>query len=894
MATPDTASDSTNAAEDIDEELQVMKALAGYRMVEEIVAEHDNGPLNLLYMTNKQAMEVSKNEHSMNLMIDALCGKRKKKSSLIIDLVHSWGFKESTKLMERETFLNEYSKFCAGIGHDTAPFTDFNDELKTHGQLEHFMQTIIIPLAEQTSAIVICNAVSNDCVLSDTFTKMVELKLSKWNGNPPFTVLAALGSVDVLYKNPNSDLIWEKIMNSSQHWKKRHEAVLKDYFEDQKKKNDEGSNLYNRYHDLNWRTRNILIIEGFNISTYKKIGQRSRAPFSNLMTTLMRVIGNKVPSLAIKTGATVRVRTDNKTPRGIDTMSLQMLTERANAGTKVLCLDIRERAEPAVARVDFDDIKQKVIEALANMQKQHNEGYTSCESLDSSILAYLHTLLNPRLKEKKKSEENGPQDKKVTLNEALEAEKGNTFRNSTAEHAKYAIMFATRFYKNILDVSKERGFYQEVMESAQINNPDSFPDAKSRSDESEVNVVARSQETQMPSTEMDILQKIFGGEIQSTATYVRALLMSPNFYSLNIWDANAEKFVKDDIVLTGTHVKTTHEGLELLKDAWDSVDVTHIAADQFKNLCKISYAIQLFLGILITVFSVAGVNWSSGNEVTEILLKRATLVSSLLLAAVVSMDTMFAPRSNWLHLRIHAVMLESIIWKFRMRAGEFKVDINDLNIRLAEGNFKEALQDWKNQLNSGANVASLTALHGELGKSKKAKFKFKSHYIQDCLDDHYSPLNGKEYIDLRVNKIIESYKKEIPKNLWMQYYPQILVIILGVVIAVFAELGLASIVTILIAFVSAYNSWIEFNGWTRKAQLYTNAISACEIEHTEWKGHTSFMVQDKELVNDFVVKIEDIVMQVVQSWSTTIADKSTPETAAVRYKKERDDFISEV
>ena len=870
MATLDTASDSTNAAEDIDEELQVMKALAGYKMVEEIVAEHDNGPLNLLYMTNKQAMEVSKNEQSMNLMIDALCGKRKKKYSLIIDLVHSWGFKESTKLMERETFLNEYSKFCAGIGHDTAPFTDFNDELKTHGQLEHFMQTIIIPLAEQTSAIVICNAVSNDCVLSDTFTKMVELKLSKWSGNPPFTVLAALGSVDVLYKNPNSDLIWKKIMNLSQHWKKRHETVLNDYFEDQKKKNDEGSNLYNRYHDLNWRTRNILIIEGFNISTHKKIGQRSKAPFSNLMTTLMRVIGNKVPSLAIKTGATVRVRTDNKTPRGIDTMSLQMLTERANAGTKVLCLDIRERAEPAVAC--FDDIEQNVIEALANMQKQNNAGYASCESLDSSILAYLHTLLNARLKMKKNSEKSGPYPhKKDTLNEALEAEKENTFRNTTAEHAKYAIMFATTFYENILKASKERGFYKK-----EINNPDSFPDAKSRSDESEV------------------LQKIFGGEIRSTATYVRALLMSPNFYSLNIWDGNAEKVVKDEIVLTGTHVKTTHEGLELLNDAWDSVDVTHIAADQFKNLCKISYAIQLFLGILISVFSVAGANWSSGIEVTEILLKRATLVSSLLLAAVVSMDTMFAPRSNWLHLRIHAVMLESIIWKFRMRAGEFKVDINDLNIRLAEGNFKEALQDWKNQLNSGANVASLTALHGELGKSEKAKLKFKSHYIQDRLDDHYSPLNGKEYIDLRVNKIIESYKKQIPKNVWVQYFPQILVIILGVVIAVFAELGLASIVTILIAFVSAYNSWIEFDGGTRKAQLYTNAISACEIEHTEWKGHTSFMVQDKELVNDFVVKIEDIVMQVMQSWSTTIADKSTAETAADRYKKKRENFITEV
>jgi len=866
------STNTTNAVEtaDEEEELQVMKALAGHEMVQVIAGEQDNRPVKIIYMTNKQAMAIAKNGNSMDLMIDALCVGGKKKPSLIIDLVHSWGFKESTTLMDKDVFLNKFSKFCAGIQHETAPFKHFEDELRTLAKLDHFMEKIIIPLAERTSAIIIYNAVPRDCALSESLTKMVELKSSKWNGDPPFSAIGALGSVDVLYRNPDlEDATWRKIMKSCKNWKTRDEKVLAKHFEGKQGGTDK------RNHDLHWKTKRMIIVEGLDINSGKIT--KNRAPFSYLMTTLMRHIGNGVPSLAIKTGATVRTR-DNDSPRGIDTMSLQMLTERINTGAKVLCIDIRERDTTegkqlsTIPGADFEAIKLKIENGFKVMQQKHSEGYALCESLDTSMLAYLHHLLNL---DKKVLSSNG---KPESLDKALKTAKTNSTKSPDApDYGKYANMFATEFYRNVMTCSKENVFYKNLFDETQsaqivINTEKNHTLASGSISEEELHVV----------------HKIFGEEIRSTALFVRTLLMCPRFYGVNIWDDNIETTI-NDIVLAGKRSVASYEGLKLLKDAWDDVDVTTIAAARFKRYCKLSFIVQLILVFSISIFSVAGASWVSDDDTAEMFLKRATLVSSLLLAAVVSVDTLFAPRSNWLHLQYHAVALESIIWKFRMRVGEFKVDENNPDHESSEENLCKALLDWRLQLNTGANIASLTALHGQVSPS--AKEKFKSRYLDkpsndkdELQDDHYSPLDGEEYIKLRVNKIVERYQTKVPKNERIQFYPQIFVIFLGVTIAVFSELGFASTVTILIAFVSACNSWIEFDGKIRKAQLYSNAISACKAQQSEWHRLTTFTVQDKEIMNEFVTKTEDIVMQVMASWSSTISEKTTAEKGAVEAK----------
>lgn len=44
---------------------------------------------------------------------------------------------------------NEYSSWCAGVQHKTAPFANLTDERDIEQRLELFMSEVLIPLAEQ-------------------------------------------------------------------------------------------------------------------------------------------------------------------------------------------------------------------------------------------------------------------------------------------------------------------------------------------------------------------------------------------------------------------------------------------------------------------------------------------------------------------------------------------------------------------------------------------------------------------------------------------------------------------------------------------------------------------------------------------------------------------------
>ena len=151
-------------------------------MVEDI----EDGRCKVLFMTNRQAELVSKDNDCIEKLLDALDVP---KPGLVIDLLHSWGFYDSTTLQERtlirtltltpsltpnpnptltltplcnpnlnlnSTTLqekmymeNENSAWCAGVKHKTAPFANLADERDIEQRLELFMSEVLIPLAEQ-------------------------------------------------------------------------------------------------------------------------------------------------------------------------------------------------------------------------------------------------------------------------------------------------------------------------------------------------------------------------------------------------------------------------------------------------------------------------------------------------------------------------------------------------------------------------------------------------------------------------------------------------------------------------------------------------------------------------------------------------------------------------
>lgn len=70
-----------------------MRAAPADEMVEDI----EGGRCKILFMTNRQAELVSKESDSIEKLLDALDVP---KPGLVIDLLHSWGFYDSTTLQE--------------------------------------------------------------------------------------------------------------------------------------------------------------------------------------------------------------------------------------------------------------------------------------------------------------------------------------------------------------------------------------------------------------------------------------------------------------------------------------------------------------------------------------------------------------------------------------------------------------------------------------------------------------------------------------------------------------------------------------------------------------------------------------------------------------------------
>lgn len=73
------------------------------------------------------------------------------------------------------------------------------------------MSEVIIPLAAQTNAIVICSAVKTFCALTSSFTRALALASAKWTKGVPFTVLSMSDCVPVFYLNPNASSVWREV-----------------------------------------------------------------------------------------------------------------------------------------------------------------------------------------------------------------------------------------------------------------------------------------------------------------------------------------------------------------------------------------------------------------------------------------------------------------------------------------------------------------------------------------------------------------------------------------------------------------------------------------------------------------------------------------------------------
>ena len=156
------------------EQLDKIKARTMYNMVEPI----DGGVKKVLFLTNNQADLIAKEPASMSKMLDRL---EVGKPQLVISLLESNGFGQFCKGFEEKAFDgHRRTSWAAGLVSSRAAFLNVQDEMVAEGKVDTFMSEVLLPLAADTNAVVICNAIPGSCILSASFLRMFAAKRATW------------------------------------------------------------------------------------------------------------------------------------------------------------------------------------------------------------------------------------------------------------------------------------------------------------------------------------------------------------------------------------------------------------------------------------------------------------------------------------------------------------------------------------------------------------------------------------------------------------------------------------------------------------------------------------------------------------------------------------------
>uniref|UniRef100_A0A7S0XXN4 SMODS and SLOG-associating 2TM effector domain-containing protein n=2 Tax=Hemiselmis andersenii TaxID=464988 RepID=A0A7S0XXN4_HEMAN len=202
----------------------------------------------------------------------------------------------------------------------------------------------------------------------------------------------------------------------------------------------------------------------------------------------------------------------------------------------------------------------------------------------------------------------------------------------------------------------------------------------------------------------------YSGEMQCFELCCRVLLSSESFYGAHIDDTKGLTHLLSTLVkLDRLPAENTLEALELLQQAWIEHDIAvHLAAG-YKRMARLLYSLYLFIGlVIVTVTTVTGyLLQTPDNAEIAAHLQDAVFGLSLFSSFVLTIGAYFNPTKRGRQLRASASTLQSIIWRFRARVGEFLPPPNFP--KQPDYNLCAAIASWRRELVAGTDLMS-TAL----------------------------------------------------------------------------------------------------------------------------------------------------------------------------------------
>jgi len=665
----DAASLWTDAEEDITQErFEEIKARTMFEMVEEV----NGGAQKLLFLTNAQADLLASSDANIKKMLGAL---ELPPAKLLIVLGNDMNLGQA--------FFRSTHKDSPSM---TKAFATPGEWRDAEANLDRFMLEVVLPVAIQTNAIIVCSAIQ-EMALSAAFLRMASLEQSKFAGGAkPFSVIATVGDIYNFYINPNPSTHWREVRRASKAWRKRDRKFLELL-------GDDATTSQAPRWDISSDAEILLVVDSINTRKEKSDDQSS---YNNLMAALIRHLSSELPAITLRVGGTSSV-TSLAAAAG-NSLTLLASVEALNSGSPVLFLDVRQRE--AVQAAD----RASLIEAAkAAYQKSCDELHAAgtYDALDTSAIAYFHDVLygdGIDSSTQYTSAFGTDASQPVCIHEAIRLHRqrnnmlgvntssdGDHFARATSEQVQeLARWFATTYVDN-------RFRYQTEVSPNGVKL-----------------YAKRAADLGLPRCEKELYMSNFGGAgLESTLTLFAKLLLShEHFHSANVVDVDgSRRLVQTLVKLDRLPKENTLEALELLQMAWAEHDIAMHLSKKYERLSHLLYALNLLIGVAIITFGIIegrSLALFTVEDVGHSALQHVVFGLSLLSSVVFTANRFYNPSRRGRQLSASAAALESTIWRFRTRVGEFAVPRNQP--KAPDSALRVALNSWRDELVGGTDL----------------------------------------------------------------------------------------------------------------------------------------------------------------------------------------------
>lgn len=876
-------------------ELSLLRAQQLVNVCEEVTTSA--GVKRVMYLTNEQARVLCSAEAAPRIL--RMLGISEPR--LVIKLCSSVAGVPQIEVMgdgaTRETMAR-----IMGRGYNFG-VPDLDDMVKKERKLEVFLKDVLVPLAAEARALVLIES-NPECTLSMAFTRAVQLSRARYGDKLPFITLTSVLVISmhkaILPDAPPN--LAREIYSQCERWKERqplNQALW-----------DAGKLAWPRLMP-NPGIDAYILVEGFDEAPVgsDEAPEPAWGPYGQLQETLLNALVGEVPVVAIRTQAT------------LSGFPMDRIVRLLGANVPVLYLDLRDRPHPReliaagakageggdaqlVASAAHDESvtavrrRHLIMQAVARWREDARamHAHRATECFDCCSLAYFWDCLyhdgdtSTTARSGGAEGESSAADGVRWLFQATEA----AWRRDRSRGSGSATRAVVNEHVHlIVDALVEQGLEDIAFSMSDEDRAACMPDSKPSS-------LARHPK--------------YRDKVRSDWSSYYSILTSPTFYGAHIEHASGVEQLLHEIVVLDTRLPAhnTLEGLLLLQDAWDVVDICVFTGNRYKIAAKATFVLMLLVTVAITTLTVlrdeidagsVGFKGLSRSDMTLFFL-------SMLLSVLSSIVAFYQPSQRWRRLRSFAQRMEAAIWAYRTRTGDYeerkghrrrpeqalRAEIAAVRLALVEANqldrtsftarypahvFTHGQRAAPAQAGgakvertsaAGARVApeSAPAEHvDDDGASSGSERAAQAAALAE--DDHFSPIRPDVFIQIRVARMVTFFQGRLPRYAQSHASTQVALILSSATGAAMAFLGESRLVAIISAAAAGITAWVEFHAAADKLQRYNSAIIQLENLRTWWNSLGDIERAGSPAITKLVLEAEAVVAGELRAWSSAPA-----------------------